>query len=279
MSEGLLTQEQAVSELLAFIFSGAIGSAKGKAVGYSLVAAKPTEFSWWVALAFQACWSIPIPQRLIGELVSTKVGDDIILSVGPDRHNSLGGPFQSVREYLQAYIRASIVALEKQEGIQEYKDKYLKRIKDFVNDHMHEIPPIVEDVPIVAMHSDMGPHNIIVSSQTPTDLEAVIDWEFVASAPFASLHRIIEMLFRESAANEFGPEYDRASELREAFWDTIPDWKLWVESEPCRVFLEWFRFGLFMKPEWRPDDLAEEDAREFWRENIRVVEGMLEKYI
>lgn len=50
MSEGLLTQEQAVSELLAFIFSGAIGSAKGKAVGYSLVAAKPTEFSWWVAL-------------------------------------------------------------------------------------------------------------------------------------------------------------------------------------------------------------------------------------
>ncbi|EXU97994.1 aminoglycoside 3'-phosphotransferase/choline kinase domain protein [Metarhizium robertsii] len=409
MSEGLLTQEQAVSELLAFVFSGAIGSAKGKAVGYSLVAAKPTEFSWWVALedidgpdvpldrycvkldrrsrqisppepvvlskeelsdailsatgqhlassarftdgALSISYKVTVQEtpdvayvvqlRHHGNVASmdslmtliSKTVDSHILPVPPvypipgegrrqqvtgvgrqitrlipgvvasttyphlshdeklvlyekwPSHSRPAGVSRfrsvssSVREYLQAYIRASIVALEKQEGIQEYKDQYLKRIKDFVNDHMHEIPPIVEDVPIVAMHSDMGPHNIIVSSQTPTDLEAVIDWEFVASAPFASLHRIIEMLFRESAANEFGPEYDRASELREAFWDTIPDWKLWVESEPCRVFLEWFRFGLFMKPEWRPDDLAEEDAREFWRENIRVVEGMLEKYI
>ncbi|KAK7420722.1 hypothetical protein QQZ08_010257 [Neonectria magnoliae] len=60
------------------------------------------------------------------------------------------------------------------------------------------------------------------------------------------------MLFRKPALNGFGPEYDRADELREAFWGTIPDWKQWNQSEATQAFLEWFRFGLFMKPEWRP---------------------------
>jgi hypothetical protein len=39
---------------------------------------------------------------------------------------------------------------------------------------------------------------------------AIIDWEFVASAPYASLHRVIEMLFRKSASNGFGAEYPLA---------------------------------------------------------------------
>jgi hypothetical protein len=232
-----------------------------------------------MALAFQACWSIPLPEpRQIGELIATSVGDKVMFSIKPDRHHGLGGPFSSVREYLRAYIRSSLIALEKQQGIGEYKERYLERIRDFVHNRLHNIPAIVEDIPIIAMHSDMGPHNIIVSSRTHIDVEAVIDWEFVASAPFASLHRIIEMFFRKPAPNGFGPEYDRASELREAFWETIPDWKRWVESETTQVFLEWFRFGLFMKPEWRPKDLPENQAQEFWRENIRVVEDILDKY-
>ncbi|KAM5473641.1 hypothetical protein MauCBS54593_002438 [Microsporum audouinii] len=191
----------------------------------------------------------------------------------------VGGPFSSVREYLQAYIKSSLVALEKQQGIEKYKEKFLERIGDFVKNCMHKIPAIVEDIPIVAMHSDMGPHNIIVSSHTHIDIEAVIDWEFVASAPFASLYRIIEMFFRKPAENGFGPEYDHASELREVFWGTIPEWKLQVESEPTQVFLEWFRFGLFMKPEWRPKDLPENETKEFWRENIQVVEGILHVFV
>ena len=69
----------------------------------------------------------------------------------------------------------------------------------------------------MAMHADMGLYNIILSSETSTEIRAIIDWEFVASAPYASLHRSIEMLFRKSALNQFGPEYDRANELREAF--------------------------------------------------------------
>jgi hypothetical protein len=33
-----------------------------------------------------------------------------------------------------------------------------------------------------------------------------------------------------------------------------------------------------MKAEWRPGDLAPEEKDQFWRENIRVVEGILSKY-
>jgi hypothetical protein len=243
-----------------------------------------------MACAFQACWSLPLPEpRLIGELIANEVdsdaGDDhaIHLEIGPDRHYSLGGPFFSVREYLQAYIKSSLVALEKQQDIEDYKEQYLERIRDFVNNRMNTnimmIPSIVEDTPVVAMHSDMGPHNIIVSDQSPVDIQAVIDWEFVSSAPFASQYRIIEMLFRKSAENGFGPEYEGATELREAFWDAIPQWKKqWFDSESTQVFLEWFKFGLFLKPEWRPKDLPEDEAQEYWRENIRVVECILQKY-
>jgi Phosphotransferase enzyme family len=141
---------------------------------------------------------------------------------------------------------------------------------------MHNIPAIVEDVPIVAVHSDMGPHNVILSPTQPTDIMAIIDWEFVASAPYASLHRVIEMLFREPASNGFGSEYAHADQLRQAFWGAIPEWKKWNESEATKVFLEWFRFGTFMKAEWRPDGLAEQEEA-YWRENVRVVERQLRK--
>ncbi|KAI1132836.1 hypothetical protein F5Y10DRAFT_291791 [Nemania abortiva] len=233
-----------------------------------------------IALAFQACWRIQLPeQRLIGELIADATADGrVVFKTGPDRHHGLGGPFSSVREYLRAYIRSSLAALEKQEGVEEYKEQFLSRIKDFINGGMHNIPVVVEDVPIVAMHSDMGPHNIIVSSETHTEIRAVIDWEFVACAPYASLHRIFEMFFRGPGLNMFGPEYDRADELRKAFWGAIPDWERWNQSEAARTFLEWFKFALFLKPEWRPKDLSPDEKRDFWRENIRIVENILNKY-
>ncbi|KAL6816183.1 hypothetical protein V8C40DRAFT_254668 [Trichoderma camerunense] len=232
-----------------------------------------------MALAFSACWEIRLPEKhLIGELIASGTNDEITLEIGPDRHYGLGGPFSSVREYLRAYIKSSLIALEKQQGIEEYKALYLPRIRDFVNTRLQEIPAIVEKVPIVAMHADMGPHNVIVSSERPTDIQAIIDWEFLASAPYASLYRIIEMLFREPAPNGFGPEYDRSDELREAFWSTIPKWKRWNKSEATQTFLEWFKFGLFMKPEWRSDDLSDDEKEDYWRENIRAVENILEKH-
>jgi hypothetical protein len=63
----------------------------------------------------------------------------------------------------------------------------------------------------------MGPHNVNLSPTAPTDIKAIIDWELVASAPYALLHRVIEMLFRESAPNGFGAEYAHANELCDAF--------------------------------------------------------------
>ncbi|KAF2273784.1 uncharacterized protein EI97DRAFT_495741 [Westerdykella ornata] len=186
--------------------------------------------------------------HLIGELIATESDGQVVLKIGPDRHHGLGGPFSS------------------QQGIEEYKERFL--------DHS----ATVEDNPIVAMHADMGLHNIIVSSHARTDIQAVIDWEFAASAPYASLHRIIEMLFRRPAPNGFGLEYDRAEKLRFAFWRAIPEWKQWKRSNSIQAFLEWFRFGLFLKPDWRPNDLPRDEKEEFWRENVRVVESLLNKY-
>lgn len=197
-----------------------------------------------MALAFQTCWRIQLPeQHLIGELLADTVDGQVVLTIGPDRHYGLGGPFPSVREYLRAYIRSSFVALEKQQDIEEYKERFLGRIREFVDTRMHNniIPATVEAIPIVAMHADMGLHNVILSSQTPTEIQAVIDWEFTSSAPYTSLHRITEMFFRRPALNGFGQEYVGAGELREAFWATIPDWVQWNQSEATQVFLEWFR--------------------------------------
>ncbi|KAG8674325.1 hypothetical protein FPOAC1_000291 [Fusarium poae] len=73
-------------------------------------------------------------------------------------------------------------------------------------------------------------------------------------------------------------EYDHSNELRQTFWDTIPKWILVYESEPTQVFLEWMRFGLFLKPEWRPANLSESEAESYWKENVQAVEIMLQKY-
>lgn len=74
------------------------------------------------------------------------------------------------------------------------------------------------------------------------------------------------------------PSMTNCDELREAFWGAILNWKEWNPSEATQAFLEWFRFGLFMKSGWRPRELPEDEAVAYWRENIRVVEGMLSKY-
>ncbi|KAL2830754.1 hypothetical protein BDW59DRAFT_158201 [Aspergillus cavernicola] len=206
-----------------------------------------------MALAFQACWTIPLPgPHMIGEL--------------------------SARESKTHTGRLALVALEKQQGIQEYHKGYLDRIQAFVANHLNKIPAVAEDIPLVALHADMGLHNVIVSNHAHTLIQAIIGWEFIASAPYASLHQIIEMLFRKTAPNGFGPEYGRAKELREAFWGTIPEWGDWNTSEATQLFLEWFRFGLFMKPKWLFLGLSEDETAAYWAENVRVVKDMLGKY-
>ena len=234
-----------------------------------------------LARAFGSLWNIPLPpERLIGELKARTNEDDdrVELSVGPDRRYSLGGPFGTVADYLRAYIRARLFAFQKQQGIDEYKSQYLKPVEDFVKKGMLNIPAIVEVIPVVPVNTDMALHNIIVSETDPTNIMAIIDWEYCDSAPYACAFPVIEQLFRQRADNGFGLEYPDGLSLREAFWNEIPEWKRWNESEAGTVFLEWFCFGLFMKAEMRPGDVQGEEKANFWAENKRVVEGFLAKY-
>ena len=233
-----------------------------------------------LAVAFDALWSLSLPtEPLIGELKAIHDKDGgVVLTVGPDRYNSLGGPFSSITDYLRAYIRTRLQQLTKKDGIDEYKTQYLPLLTAFVDAGIHSIPAVVEEVPIVVLHQDMGLHNIILSSDDPTTVKAIIDWEFCASAPYPSIHPVIERFFRMKAMNGFGTEYPHAEELRRTFWDAIPKWKELNQSEAVKTFMEWFRFGMFMVPEWRPDDLGEGEKKEYWAENVRVVEEILKKY-
>lgn len=237
-----------------------------------------------MARAYQALWDIPMPgnphRPLIGELRARKADHgSTVLYVGPDRHYSLGGPFDSTRDWLRARIRASLRELEKQEGVDEYKERYLSRIKAFIEAGMPHVPDIIEEVPVVAVHSDMAPHNVIIGSDGSPDIRAVIDWEFVACAPFAAAYNLIEMLFREFDGSGHGPEYPRANELRSAFWKAIPRWKAIYEQKSTLAFLEWYRFALFLKAESPPEDCGAEAKEAFWAENVKVVEGMLRNWI
>ena len=200
------------------------------------------------ARAFDVLWQVHLPERfMIGELRAIQQCGSIKLSVLPDRHHSLGGPFKSVADYLRAHIRGALQSFQKQQGIEEYKSRYLLPVRDFVESGMSHIPTVVEEIPVVFCHSDMGLHNVIVSARDPSEIVAIIDWEFCASSPYACLEPMIERLFREPAANGFGREYPSAKELREAFWRSIPKWDSWNQSEATNVFREWYRFGIFMK--------------------------------
>src|ERR1700694_2081845 len=110
-----------------------------------------------MALAFQATWHIPLPKkRIIGELCTAQANGCTVLSVVADRQHSFGGPFVSVHDYLCAYICSSLEAFKRQQGIDEYKARFLQRVTDFAEVGMHKIPAIVEDIPVVAVHSNMG---------------------------------------------------------------------------------------------------------------------------
>jgi len=98
------------------------------------------------------------------------------------------------------------------------------------------IPAFVEETPVVFVHSDLGLHNIIISSSNPSEIVGIIDWEFCGSLPYPCLDYMIERLFRKSPLNGYRPEYDHADQLRDAFWGAIPSWTEWNKSEAVKVF-------------------------------------------
>lgn len=237
------------------------------------------EFVRKMALAWQGCWDLPLPSPpQIGELIATDNNGTISLTVGPDRHYSLGGPFTSVREWLKGRLLHEVDSLRRAEGIDDYKNEYMASIQSFMDTRLDQIPETVEDCPIVAMHIDMGLHNVIVSEEDHKQINAIIDWELCASAPFVAADDCMEMLFRQGAPNGFGAEYAKADELRSTFWDTIPKWKAHWDSQGTKDFMEWFRFGQFLQAHYANNKLSKAEKMEFWAENVRVVEGVLKKY-
>lgn len=65
MPEKLATQDEGVSALLAFVFSGAIGPPEGKGVSYALAESTATSFSWVAALEDMDGPPVPIDRYLI----------------------------------------------------------------------------------------------------------------------------------------------------------------------------------------------------------------------
>lgn len=131
-----------------------------------------------MALAWQACWDLPLPSpRQVGELIAVDNSGSISLAVGPDRHYTLEGPFTSIIDWTK-------------------------------------IPQTVEECSIVALHVDIGLHNVIVSGDNHSEINAIIDWELCASAPFLAAHSCLEMLFHIRAPNASGPEYPQAHQQK-----------------------------------------------------------------
>lgn len=115
-----------------------------------------------MARVFSALWDLDAPgaNKAIGEVI---VSAEDTVSVGPERRYGLGGPFPSVTSYLQAWIKHRVKRLQDQKAIDEYKDKYLQLILDFVESEVDKIPPEVEDVKLTFAHTDLGLHNMIFS--------------------------------------------------------------------------------------------------------------------
>ncbi|KAL8887540.1 MAG: hypothetical protein Q9215_004903 [Flavoplaca cf. flavocitrina] len=99
------------------------------------------------------------------------IGEEVSgFHIGAERHYALGDLFSSVREYLPAYSRYSLEALDKQQAIKVYRERFQDRGQVFVDRHLDVIPQVVEDIFVVAIHTDIGLYNIVVSSETPTEI-------------------------------------------------------------------------------------------------------------
>lgn len=157
--------------------------------------------------------------------------------------------------YLQAWIKHRVDKLQKQQAIDENKDKYLSRILRFVESSFDHIPEEVEDVKLALVHTDLGLHNMIFSeSPTPT-LKGVIDWEFVDYAPpLIAVPTLIEPTFQLCPSER--------DELRQAFWDEIPQWKQTVALKSSQTFLDLYSFAFYLKADALPDRNADLAAKE-----------------
>jgi hypothetical protein len=130
---------------------------------------------------------------------------------------------------------------------------------------MHNIPAIIEDSPVVAVSSNMSLHNVILSPTTPTISRQSSTGSLLPVLLIPHSTASSRCFLGNSTPNGFGAEYAHADELHDAFWDATPQWRTWNGSKATTVFLEWSRFGLFMKTEWRPGTFDKEKKEGYWK--------------
>ncbi len=84
--ENIMTQDEAISALVAFISSGVIGSPKGKGVSYSLLKATDSVFSWIAALEEDDSTGGPLDRYCVDiDRVSRKIQNPRPISLsGPE---------------------------------------------------------------------------------------------------------------------------------------------------------------------------------------------------
>ncbi|KAI0867770.1 hypothetical protein GGS24DRAFT_514640 [Hypoxylon argillaceum] len=314
MSKAFVTQDEAASALLAYIFSGAIGSSKGKGVGYALIKEDHNTFSWSAALEDIDAPPAPISRYLIKidrqskeisppepiVLSDIELADAILAATGQHLASSTrftdGALSISYKVTVEERQDVAYVVQLRHHGYVASMDAIVTLISKTIDSSILPVPPVYA-IPGEKKRQEaagMGRQITrlipgVMASTTYPQLSHEDKLIFVQKMALAfqacwqiqlpKPHLIGELIADEiddRVVLRIGP--DRAGELREAFWGTIPDWRRLNQSEATLAFLEWFKFGLFMKPEWQPEDLPEDVMQDFWRENIRVVEGILEKY-
>ncbi|VBB79609.1 Putative protein of unknown function [Podospora comata] len=239
-----------------------------------------------MARAFAALWELPVFKLndAIGEAVASildKPDSDgkLVIKVGPVRQDGVGGLFDSVSNFLRAWILHRFEKLEAQQGIDEYKAMLLPSIRSFVQTKLESrLPKGLDEIPVVLMHADLGLHNVLVSESPLFEIAAVIDWEFVSCLPFLwVVPRLIEPILREDLGDEKGAPLEAVQLLREVFWNEIPAWRDIMASQEEQTFLEWYEFGLYMKANPYMNFNAPVEERMAFRErNISTVRCFLD---
>lgn len=117
-----------------------------------------------------------------------------------------------------------------------------------------------EDVKLSLVHRGLGLHNIIFSESLTPTLKGMINWEFVGHAPaLITIPALIEPTFELAKSESWATAAD---ELREAFWDEIPQWKHSVGSKGSQIFLDLYSFGLYLKADTLSDSKVNLAAKE-----------------
>jgi hypothetical protein len=90
---------------------------------------------------------------------------------------------------------------------------------------MVNIPPVVERIPIVPLHLDMGLHNIVVSENRLYRTSHPYRLGILCQRPLCLSRRNHRKSLPQAGAQQIGVKYQHANELHDVFWGLIPYWQ------------------------------------------------------